>query len=732
MDTEARSELLAGLRDQTQEQIARALHAMFEELDSRLFELAERSRVMAQQQTYFNGLRECRRHRVAIETDFLQSIDIAFRIEAAPKQTEAAPAALSLMPRDELEETLALSAQADRYSKSLAAPLSVLEKRMASLLERDATPPADNPLSPESLGRAFRHAMQLLDVDVEIRLIAHSIFGVHVLGVLESVYSALNHRLAAAGVLPELRFEEMPRETRSPLPPPKHGPPRRVPDAPVPRTTSELRAVPATKLELQPDGLAQRLQDLRALIQHLAESGRRTSPSSDDSSRAAVGAMLDQTLLQRSLDQIWTYEGEPRELKSALLDASRQLDPDASDAVLQPEDEDVIDLIGLLFDAVRHDSNLPEPLRAVLARLQIPFLKTAIEDRSLLEADRHPARQLLDELGALALSWCPSADPDRSLLRQIAVIVESLASHHTSGPVRFDQAMEKLSSFLDSSRRRAEIAEQRSIETALGKERLRVARLRVAALLDLKLRDTDPLPWVRQILRGPWANYLVLLWLRQGETSAEYRQARHFIDELLWCDNPKARQEDNARLQAACAELPGVFRNGLARIASHDREIDQLAAQLDEYLSTTASAQPLPDFVYENDPTLALADLSRQLVEPSAESGASSPGQNQPEPSEIDPELLAHLRSLPPGSWFEFKRNGEPERAKLSWISPYSNRGLLVNRSGMKVQDMDIEQLAREIESGFARILDSARLLERTLTQLIARLQQAQSQIGAA
>src|SRR5690606_41352644 len=83
---------------------------------------------------------------------------------------------------------------------------------------------------------------------------------------------------------------------------------------------------------------------------------------------------------------------------------------------------------------------------------------------------------------------------------------------------------------------------------------------------------------------------------------------------------------------------------------------------------------------------------------------------------------LPLFRALPPGSWFEFKRDGEPERARLSWVSPYSNRGLLVNRSGVKVMEIDIEQLARQIDQGMARILDGTRLLERTLSGLVEQL----------
>src|SRR5690606_9040316 len=140
----------------------------------------------------------------ALETDFLHATDDAFRHAPMQEPSSRGRAPLSLMPRDELEETLALSAQTERQTRALIGPLQVLETRLATLLQRAPVALETNPLSPESLALAFRNAVHRLDVDVEVRLIAHSLFGLHVLVALEPLYSILNHRLAAAGVLPEL------------------------------------------------------------------------------------------------------------------------------------------------------------------------------------------------------------------------------------------------------------------------------------------------------------------------------------------------------------------------------------------------------------------------------------------------------------------------------------------------------------------------------------------------
>jgi hypothetical protein len=83
--------------------------------------------------------------------------------------------------------------------------------------------------------------------------------------------------------------------------------------------------------------------------------------------------------------------------------------------------------------------------------------------------------------------------------------------------------------------------------------------------------------------------------------------------------------------------------------------------------------------------------------------------------------LLTRLRALPPGTWFEFgARSGE--RAKLSWTSPFSGRCLFVNRNGMRVDEIAAERLAADVERGLTRILESTRLLQRSIQTLLDQL----------
>lgn len=710
-ESESKSVLHGRVQGRVQEQLAQSLHNLFDELDVRLFDLAERNRVSSQQHLYFDGLRQLRLSRVDVETSFLRAA--ADGLEPKPEEPATRNGPLELLDKGEQEETLHLEGQIQRLGKRLEPSLKNL---LARLCELTGQPPVEDPLSsviaPRGLSRAFRTAMSPIDVNIEIRLIASGLFDQHVLNSLDALYSELNQLLADAGVLPDLPEPEAQLRTHA-LAHIRRNAPRKLPEA------ETDQAVEASEPGSQPDGNDRHLEELHHLVQ-----ARKQFLSSAGQSQLSGGAepgtpTLNTNELDAALDQLWTYDGRPMEFKAQLINSAREL-AKQDDARLEPDDEDIVDLIGLLFSQIGSDPELPKPLQGMLSRLHIPFLRTALKDPSLLRGASHPGRELIDELGELAIGWCPSGDSDNSVLKLIALTVEQLASHFQNDrPIQFGQALKTLRQQLDSSRHRADLAEQRAIEVAIGRERLNLARTRVATLLERRFEQHDPMPWVRQLLRGPWSHHLVLVWLRNNENSAAFREAEGFVDELLWADDPNASSTDPARMRRARQTLPKHLRQGLSGVTLHGSDIESLISRLDSFLEAQMHSSDPPDFLYENDPTLSQTDFAAQWSELALD--------EQPAPDDIDQEMLTKLRSLPAGTWFEFRKTGEDEdaeRAKLCWTSPYTGHNLFVNRNGQKVSQLSVATLAADMESGLARLIDSNRLLERSLRTMIEQLRE--------
>ena len=106
-DPAERSRLLTQLQRQLRERLTPLMQALLDELEDRLFDLAERSRFGTQQHVFFDGLRECRRKRTDVEHDFLEAVQASMRA-ALPDDANPSGAGLSLVANDELADAGAI------------------------------------------------------------------------------------------------------------------------------------------------------------------------------------------------------------------------------------------------------------------------------------------------------------------------------------------------------------------------------------------------------------------------------------------------------------------------------------------------------------------------------------------------------------------------------------------------------------------------------------------------
>jgi len=66
-----------------------------------------------------------------------------------------------------------------------------------------------------------------------------------------------------------------------------------------------------------------------------------------------------------------------------------------------------IELVAMLFDFIFETKDLPDGIKALLARLQIPVLKAAMLDSAFFAKKSHPSRLLVNALAEAGLGWSP-------------------------------------------------------------------------------------------------------------------------------------------------------------------------------------------------------------------------------------------------------------------------------------------------------------------------------------
>ena len=346
------------------------------------------------------------------------------------------------------------------------------------------------------------------------------------------------------------------------------------------------------------------------------------------------------------------------------------------------------------------------------------------------------AQQLLDAMAQACIGWSEESDKDHRLYDKVKQTVEVLLKDFDDDLAIFEKERVDFETFLDSNRKRADLAEQRAAEATRGREKLHSAR-RISAREILQRVEGKEMPEiVRTVLTRPWANYLVLTLLRQGEDSNEWRQALRFADEFVWSAQPKTSDAERMRLKGILPALEKSLRHGLATVAYHENDVKQLMHELNAFYTnllngdTPAAAEvakvqdeAAPGFEIVGTATATAAAIDSPVEE---EIVLRAEAATAPELGDED-ESLRQVKAMKVGTWIEFTGvdGTTKERAKLSWISPISSKYLFVNRKGLKVADKTVQALAIEIRRGDAAILEEVPLFDRALDAIVERLKAA-------
>ncbi len=728
-------ELLVAARGIAQRHLQALTGTLFDNVDDALFDLAEKAESNAAQTQFFDGMREVRKKRSLTERLFLDEVargvaELAsgkLRSRSATEQTRSG-GELSLVEDSELEESLAVGSMGSKAEMRLSRVLFALHQRLAVICGGVKLDDTSNPLAPAAIAQAFRIAQRELAVETRVRLIIYKLFDRYVMSGLDPLYDELNITLARAGVLPQLRYTS--------------GSRARGASGGGDGSQASSDADPGdTALQTE---LVQTLGNLLAARRGHASGGAHHGAMAGSHAplpgpAELLGAL---SLLQGEISKAHNYAdadeanllSEVQQIKDQLLAQVAQLSGQAKGRV-SGADEDTIDLVGMLFEFILKDRNLPAEMQVLLARMQIPYLKVAILDRRLFAQRNHPARRLLDALADAAKGWSQESDRDSQLLGCVRGIVERLLQEFDDDLGVFQRLHDDLAAFLDSHRKRADIAEQRAAEAARGREKLQDARRRAAREILARIEGRALPPLVQNVLVRPWANYMVLTLLRHGEDSPEFRATLRFVDDFVWSAEPRRDEVERERLRNLLPGLEKMLRQGLATVAFQEADVARLMGELNLlYRQQLGEAAPLiPDGIAAaSEPStpavrpLSMPESIEAIALPEVAAAAEDADDH------ASPEA-ALVRELKPGCWIEFiDAQGARERAKLSWISPISGRYLFVNRRGLKVADKTVAQLSAELQAGTAQILEEVPLFDRALDAIVERLRQGHTQTESA
>lgn len=726
---------LIQVRDKAAQQLKQSLQSLFDNADDTLFEMADRATSNAEQNAFFEAMRDLRLKRKSIERGFLQKVFEAFATlnqyeigKPQPTLDAVSFDSLSLVQNDELEETVAMDAMVARVMNRDGVALGHLTTRLNAVISRKLDDKS-NPLGPSLLCEYFLDACSGLGVEIKVKLIILKLFEKYVLGSCENLYAEANQVLVSVGVLPEL----------------KSAPPRRQPRP----ASSVAQSAGDGGIPLLA-GADEGVQEVFGVLQELLAEVRGTAmprrtvagdalPISSNDLMRLLSHMQQRAPAQVDVDD---FDLRPQ-LEQLLARASAKT---GKTRVVGEVDEDVINLVSMLFEFILDDRTLPDSLKALIGRLQIPMLKVAVLDKTFFSRGSHPARRLLNEIASAALGWVDQDDVQRdSLYQRIEQVVQRLLNDFVDDPSIFSELLADFMAFTGDERRRSELLEQRTRDAEEGSAKAELARREVEqALNDRLLGKTLPEVVVR-LLQEAWSKVLMLTCLKHGVNSPEWQAALQTMDELVWSVEPHEEPEDRQRLLELVPSLLKALREGMSSAAFDPFSTSEFFSQL-EVLHVQAfqrfkrpAPEPVQDAPADEPVAESLLDAPLLDIEPESASGEPAmvevveeivllaPGQSRPHEPEaaldLDDEAVQQVDNLRVGSWVEFQEDEEHKlRCKLAAIIKPTGKYVFVNRTGMKVLEKTRTGLAVEFRRNSIRLLDDALLFDRALESVIGNL----------
>ena len=735
--TPANRELLSGMRRRTTEHLQAVLARVFARADDWLFDLAKKDGA-PDGSPYLHAMRSLRTSRAPIERGFREHLDLGF--STFEGQGHPAPAAeartheLALVEESELEEHLAANLTAEAVMRIHGNQLDELAARLARMCGVAQIDPTLNPVSALELASYIRAAHNGVDMPPDVRMVLFKYYERELIHDLRDLLTDLNGRLASAGFHPPAAQKPVVRPQQ---PAPMQAPPMSQDGyagaasdytqggyagqaghgGPQGAAGTEDRAVY--------DALFQLLHAWRP--EHQPGGVRPpAAPGGEQRPMAGPEMMSVLSLLQGSVPSSVTEAIRRPDaslavlLKNELLQSASRIGLPPEKVSISQDDEDAVDLVGMLFDVMFDERDFEEGSRTLISRLVVPFVKAAVMDRRLFLYKTHPARRLLNSLAEACEGNRGEGPQERELLQKAENTVDRLIAEFNEDIAIFETLEQELRAFLDQHRRRVELAERRAAEAQRGQERLEQARDLAAKELEQRTRGLKPTPAMEEFLGRSWTHHLSMIALREGPESGSWQSALGLADRLL--ELVPREGVPTKPITASMHALREPIETVLASSGiTGEAATDLMRAMADglELMARGLTPPPVAVPILENVvpmPERRASSVAADL-KPRLEVVGGTDNLN------VSDDDVEQMRQLKVGTWIHIAgEDGKHHPVKLSWVSPISSRLMFVNRRGVRVLVASVEELAAMKQEGNLLVREQENVFDQVLHRVMGKL----------
>lgn len=730
----ANRELLAAMRRRTTEHLQTVLARVFARADDWLFDLAKKDGA-PDGSPYLHAMRSLRTSRAPIERGFREHIDQGFsdlERQGRPAQAQHEGAhELSLVEESELEEHLAANLTAEAVMRIHGTQLDELAARLSRMFGIAQLDASINPVSALGLSGLIRGAHKDVDVPADVRMVLFKYYERELIHDLRDLLTDLNARLAAAGFNPATAQKpaaRQPQDGAQPMQAPpmsQDGYAGAASDYGYASAAQQAASAAAPEDRAIFEALFQLLHAWRP--EHQVGGTRAQAPGAPAQRPMAAPEMMSVlSLLQGSVPSSVTEAIRRPEaslavlLKNELLQSASRIGLPPEKVSISQDDEDAVDLVGMLFDVMFDERDFEEGSRTLISRLVVPFVKAAVMDRRLFLYKTHPARRLLNSLAEACEGNRGEGPQERELLQKAENTVDRLIAEFNEDIAIFETLEQELRAFLDQHRRRVELAERRAAEAQRGQERLEQARDLAAKELEQRTRGLKPTPAMEEFLGRSWTHHLSMIALREGPESGSWQSALGLADRLL-----ELVPREGATTKPITASMQALREPIEIVLASSgitgEAATDLMRAMADSLELMALGLTPPPVAVPSLENVVPMPDRRASSVAADLKPRLEVVGGT--DNLRVSDDDVEQMRQLKVGTWIHIAgEDGKHHPVKLSWVSPISSRLMFVNRRGVRVLVASVEELAAMKQEGNLLVREQENVFDQVLHRVMGKL----------
>ncbi|MEP7297718.1 MAG: DUF1631 family protein [Burkholderiales bacterium] len=419
----------------------------------------------------------------------------------------------------------------------------------------------------------------------------------------------------------------------------------------------------------------------------------------------------------------------------ALLEELNQRRQALKQAAATPVERATIEIVALLFQSILTEERIPTAVRVWFARLQMPVLRVAVGEPDFFATIDHPARRLIDRMGACVMGFDANSRAVGDILeKEIKRVVQVVEAYPDTGRRVFQTVLVEFEKFLEHYFKNENEASRKGVSLAQQVEQRETLAIQYTIELRKMLNEVPVQEGVREFLFHVWADVLAMTAVKAGNQSDATRDMKRAAADLIWSAGAKVSREERAEVIRRLPPLLKTLRDGMANAGVPAEKQDEHIQRLNNSLAAafTAKTAAIPherleelmarlETLEELLPDSADLEIDESMVldlsgHESSELEVVAEGGSMPTPA-----MLAWARELQVGSWYMLDYRNRNEAVQLAWQGMRRQLSLFVSPQGRGVLFQQ-NRLAAFLQAGLLVPAQEESLTVRATRSAMAKL----------